>query len=185
MPLNSSDLFKRYPNKHFVETGTFKGTGLSYALDANFQELRSVEIISENFHACKNKFSNEITSGKIKLFFGSSEENLWDMIKDIKEPITFWLDAHYSGKTKDYVTGKTDVNSPIIKELNIIKKHPIKTHTILIDDRRDFGTPNFDNVKESTAIKVLKEINSEYKIEYDTGSTIRELFKNDVLVARI
>ena len=186
MPLSSNELFKRYPNKYFVETGTFQGAGLDYAYTSGaFQHLRSVEIVKDNYEKCSIKFKEQIEKNEIKLYLGESEFQLWEMIKDIDEPITFWLDAHYSGKTKTYTTGKSDVNSPIIRELNVIKRHPIKNHTILIDDRRDFGTPNFDNAKESEAIKVFKEINPNYIIQYDTGSTVRPLFENDVLVAKV
>lgn len=186
MPLNSCRLFKKYPNKYFVETGTFKGVGLSYALKSNsFEYLSSIEIFKENYNFCCNKFKKEINSGVVKLFLGPSEKKLWEIIKNIDEPITFWLDAHYSGKTETYTTGKSDVNSPILREINIIAKHPIKNHTILIDDRRDFGTHNFDNVTEKEVIKVIKRINKHYIINYDTGHNGRDLFKSDVLVAKI
>ena len=70
-------------------------------------------------------------------------------------------------------------------KLKIIKKHPIKNHTILIDDRRDFNTMNFDNIGEEKIIQLVKEVNPNYQISYDTGADNNPLFKNDILVARI
>ena len=185
MPLNSNKLFIKYLNDVFVETGTFRGVGLEYALSAGFKHLCSVEIVEQNYKNCCNKFNEEIKSGRIKLFLGASEDRLWDIIKDIKTPITFWLDAHYSGKTKTYTTGKSDIKSPILREIDIVSQHSIKNHTILIDDRRDFGTHNFDGVSEKQIINHIKNINNGYNIVYETGSDKRDLFKNDVLVAYI
>lgn len=64
-----------------------------------------------------------------------------------------WLDAHYSGGT----TAKGKKSSPLKDELEIIKKHPIKNHIILIDDVNCMGK-NVGIIK-SEAIDLLKEIN--------------------------
>ena len=185
MPVNSNKIFQKYPNRFFVETGTFQGKGLAFAVSCDFEKFFSIEVCKINYDNCCKKFQHEIADGKLELFLGASEDVLWDVIKDIDEPITFWLDAHYSGKTKAYVTGKSDVNSPLFREINVIAKHPIKTHTIMVDDRRDFGTNNFNFVTEKQVVDAIKSINPKYEISYNTGHDGDKMFQNDVLVARV
>jgi hypothetical protein len=116
----------------------------------------------------------------VKIFHGSSEEQLWNMIEDVRQPMTLWLDAHYSAG----ITAKGSENSPILKELRIIGRHPIKTHTILIDDRRQVGTADFDFITEEQIKAAILAINPAYQISYDTGSDAHAMFKNDIIVAR-
>lgn len=177
----STELFKKYPNKWFVETGTYKGDGVQCAIEAGFQGIISTELSSALFNHCKNRkyeFGNRKEKPMVALLCGTSVDNLPHMISDIKEPITFWLDAHYS----EGCTAKGDEMSPILKELAIIGNHPIKTHTILIDDRRHFGTHHFGMIKENQIMDALKEINPDYHISKDTGHPD---YPMDVLVARI
>lgn len=170
----SIELFKKYPNKCFVETGSYKGDGIQYAIKAGFKSIKSVELSLALFSHCENRFRNNPC---INLYLGKSVDKLGFMIKKIEESITFWLDAHYS----EGITVKGDEMSPILKELAIIEKHPIKTHTILIDDRRLFGTPHFGIVKEEDITKALKRINKDYHISNDTGHPD---YPKDVLVAK-
>ena len=124
----SVKVFNTFPNNVFVETGSNKGDGIQHALNAGFPLIKSVELNHKIYEKCVERFKDK---DNVILFEGSSGDLLWDMIKDIETPITFWLDAHKSLK------------SPFIKELNVIKRHPIKTHSILIDDVRCMSGPLF------------------------------------------
>lgn len=170
---SSLKLFKKFPNNVFVETGSFEGRGINWALKSGFDIIKSVELSHEYYEKCVNKFKD---NKNVFLFEGSSDDLLWSMIKDIDTPITFWLDAHYSGVTKV----KGNEKSPIIKELNIIKRHPINTHTILIDDVRDMGTYKFDWVTIAQVKNKLKQINPDYHIWQHDG-----VVKNDIIVAQL
>jgi hypothetical protein len=174
----STQVFSKYPNSVFVETGTYHGEGILYALQAGFKNIRSVELFDKLYHMCLEKFKN---FPNVKLYQGNSSEKLWEMIANINEPITFWLDAHYS----DSSTAKGPEFSPIIKELEVIKRHPINTHTILIDDIRDMGTMHFDFVTREQVIEKLMEINPNYTISYENGLNGDMIFYNDILVAKI
>ena len=189
----SVELFKKYPNKWFVETGSYKGGGIQCALDAGFQNIRSVELSINLFRYCNNRFKDFIShqpsifltyrdnvgmEPSLCLYRGMSSNKLRDMIDGIKEPITFWLDAHYS----EGCTTKGDEMSPILKELAIIAEHPVKTHTILIDDVRQFGTEHFGFIRENQIVEAIRKINPDYKLTYDTGD---KKFPQDVLVARV
>lgn len=70
--------------------------------------------------------------------------------------------------------------SPILQELEAIKNHPIKNHTILIDDVRMFGTRDFDGVTLDQITDKLREINPNYSIFFEKGYQA-----NDILVACI
>src|SRR4051812_33912522 len=112
----SVELFKRYANPVFIETGTYLGDGIKQALAAGFPVVRSVELSDKLFEENVRRFANR---ANVRIFHGSSEGELAKMIADIKEPITFWLDAHYSAG----ITAKGDENSPVLKELRIIAEH--------------------------------------------------------------
>ena len=167
------DTFKKFPNKYFVETGSLMGTGIERALQAGFSHVYSIELSEHFFGECKKIFSK---NPKVKLFLGDSGKILYEVIKDIDSPITFWLDGHCSCG----ITAKGDEWSPILKELEQIKKHHIKNHTILIDDVVQFGTEYFDFVTIDQIIEKVLEINSDYKIFFIDGG-----FKDDILVAQV
>lgn len=174
----STALFKKYPNKWFVETGSYKGDGIQHAIDAGFQSIASVEL-SFNLHKmCVKRFTGLHIMGQLLLFCGESERLLKSMIPCFQAPITFWLDAHYS----EGCTTKGDEMTPILKELAIIAEHPVKTHTILIDDVRQFGTKHFGFVRDNQIVEAIRLINPDYKFTYDTGD---RKFPHDVLVARV
>ena len=174
----STELFKKYPNKWFVETGSYKGDGIQYALDAGFQNIRSVELSIDLWVNCNNRLGDYKGNKSLCLYQGKSIDKLRGMIITIEQPITFWLDAHYS----EGCTAKGDEMSPILKELAIIAEHPVKTHTILIDDVRQFGTKHFGMIQEWEIVQALRKINPDYTLTYDTGD---KNFHNDVLVARV
>lgn len=47
------DLFSKFPNRYFVETGTYHGNGVRLALNANFHEIRTIEIDRDLFNKAK------------------------------------------------------------------------------------------------------------------------------------
>jgi len=168
-----NNLFERYKNtEYFVESGSFLGNGIQNAINAGFKYISSIELSPEFYYHCSEKFKN---IENVKLFFGDTEDQLDDIISQINEPITFWLDGHNSGGPT--ACGKHE--SPLMQELEIIKKHSIKTHTIIIDDLRCWKKPQYD-FDQKDVINFLKTINFEYKIVFEDG-----IEKNDIVVAHI
>ena len=47
------NIFGKYPNPYFVETGSYDGSGIQRALDSGFQQVLSVELSEKYFNACK------------------------------------------------------------------------------------------------------------------------------------
>lgn len=167
--------FKDFLNPIFVETGTFGGNGVQKALEAGFAEVRTIEADPGLVKSVRHRFRN---SPQVRIFKGDSSKRLWEIIKDIrKRSITFWLDAHVFPPRED--GGK---NCPLIEELEQIKRHPIKTHTILIDDMHCCGSASFDYLTREDLIKKLLEINPNYRIFYVPGGDEGE-YPENVMVA--
>ena len=156
-------LFRKYPNPIFIETGSLTGHGILQALGEGFTKIYSIEIVHDWFVHCSNKFQN--VPG-VHLLYGDSAIMLEGLMKIIDVPCTFWLDAHMG-------TEKT----PLLQELEIIKNHHIKTHTILIDDLRDWKI-EVNGVNPAMLKAKLREINPKYKFVYEWGFQ-----PNDILVA--
>jgi len=168
------DFFKKFPNNYFLETGSYLGYGVDQAIKAGFKNILSIEINEEYHNKCIQKFKG---NPNVKLFLGDSRKILWDMIKDINDQITFWLDSHYF-ILQDVPTGGT--LSTLEEEINIIARHPVKTHKILIDDVRlwksDYG------INKEDIMNRIKKINSNYGFTWETGTPT---LPNDIMVAQV
>jgi virginiamycin A acetyltransferase len=128
----------------FVETGTFLGDTTTACLDS-FERLITIELDEQLFNNAVAKFSQH---KKVSVYRGDSGHVLAEVLPGISEPTLFWLDGHYS----DGFTAKGSLNTPILNELKHVFAHPIKNHTILIDDARCFtgedDYPTVDYLRE-------------------------------------
>jgi hypothetical protein len=169
--LSYNQLFKKYKKNHklFFETGTHHGDGVQNALDIGFEEVVSIEILPELYEECIQRFDNEIKNNKVYLFLGDSNKRMEEMLELIKEPSLIFLDGHFNN------------GDPLWKELEVLENHPIKTHTIIIDDVANyFGDGS--KVKE----KLLK-INPNYIFTYEDSLNLGtgKIHKNHNLIAYI
>jgi hypothetical protein len=161
----SKGLFAKFPNRVFIETGSLFGDGIQQALDEGFKCVYSIEILPELYEKCLERFKDR---PEVHMILGDSGKLLGALLLTIDEPVTFWLDAH-NGVS----------NSRLLEELEAIKNHPIKNHTILIDDLRDWKIKR-NGFDTQVLMNKLREINKDYKLTFEEG------FKpNDVLVATI
>lgn len=169
------EVLKPFTKKYFIETGTFGGLGIDAALACGFEEVRTIDIDKSNTIYTRENHSQY---NNITYYIGDSGKLLGEMIQDIDEPVTFWLDAHnYPGEE-----GKQ--NCPLMEELEFIKNHPVKTHTILIDDMSCAGTIHFDYITKDMIKEKIKEINPDYTIYFVAGGGLAEVPDN-ILVAEI
>lgn len=174
----SIEVLQKYPNAVFVETGTHCGDGVQRALNAGFHRVISIELNKELYEMAYNRFLHD---SRVKIVYGSSSKDLYDVIKGVKERITFFLDAHYSGLGTSFDTSYC----PLYSEITQISKHYRNDHTILIDDRRLLGMIPTEEQKitysevneEELKLRLLK-VNSSYKFRYEDGHV-----KDDVIVA--
>jgi hypothetical protein len=139
--------FKKYreDKKIFIETGTNQGNSSYTALQAGFESVISVEIVDELYNYCMKEFQD---FDNVTLFHGDSKDCLPKMLDMVDEPAFFWIDSHFG-----YYDGEAHT------ELDILKEHHIKTHTIMIDD-----LPQINDTEGM--VKKLKDINLDYNIEY-------------------
>ena len=167
--------FERFFNYYFVETGTFNGAGIRFAQRAKFPEIFSIELIESTYLNAKNTFKS---SDNVHLFLGDSGEIIYSVIKDLNRPITFWLDGHIG----DPRPGTK--HTPLFEELEQIKNHHIKHHTILIDDMHCCDGILFDFHTKEEIIDKVREINPDYEIAYVDGGDDAE-YKDNIMVAYI
>lgn len=165
-------------NPVFVETGTLTGDGVAKAIDAKFPRVISIELSPKYYNIAHTIF--EGTDFPVELVLGDSGEILYDVIKDIDTPITFFLDGHYSNGD----TARSHEISPLIKELRQIKQwlSKGKSAIILIDDMRcwsDTHAKDSYGFNTEDLIEILDDLGA-VDINYVDGS-----FPNDILVANI
>lgn len=170
----------KYTNKIFIESGTYIGDGIQDALDSGFKNCFSIEITELFYNISSDRFKNNYN---VSIYHNSSVNILGEILKSINEPVTFWLDGHYScgptGFDPSYIC-------PLIRELEIISEHYIKNHIIMVDDRRllqpssNNGMDGLFNISEKEVLDKLLTINPNYSIKYENGHV-----ENDIIVAYI
>lgn len=194
MSFKNSDSLKKYLNPVFFETGTFLGGGTKAALESGFPKVITIEIQEHLYNQCINgdptgngeDLVKEIKDGKVSLHLGDSKNIMWNLISNVNDRMTFWLDAHIDGG--NYVQGLTPNVQPcsIYEEIEIISKHPIKTHTILIDDLRIMAGSHSSGYGWGYGIdideikKKILNINPKYVFSYEDGYQSK-----DILVAMV
>lgn len=159
MPLNR-ELLVDYKTRYFIETGTHGGQGVLMALKYGYKDIRSVEVDDKLYKEAK-----KIVGGhdEVTLYLGDTRDKLWEMIKDIDEQMTVWLDAHapITVELRD-----KHGRQPILDELDMLAKHPVNDHNILIDDINEFGTFGFDHIELDEVKNRLYKINKDYKMTF-------------------
>jgi len=172
MPITESVL-SRYLNPFFIETGSYDGDGIQTALNVGFNNIISIELSDHFFEVCKAKFINY---EEVELVLGDSSKVLGSVLGKIQDSVTFWLDGHYSGAG----TAMGDIECPLLRELELISRHPIKNHKILIDDMRLWRVNSIYGFGDEEIRRAILKINPTYKFNYENGYV-----KNDILVATV
>jgi hypothetical protein len=152
-----------------VETGTYQGDGIKRGLIAGFKNVYSCDV---NFDCIQN--SKVIFRGMpVTLYHLPSERALIEILGEINERAVFFLDGHamppdsnaknFSKTTlKDDFETDPNLTCPILTELDLIGKHKIKNHIILIDDVQCFDTWMFNDLSEADIIARVLAINPDY-----------------------
>lgn len=179
-----------YVKQIFVETGFHRGDGIHNALEAGFTCIYSCDVSEFAYGWCCHRFRGmnrvvhlvlEDSRTFLRKRIGSpSLGEDTKFVTDLGEPVVFWLDAHWCGGNGEVggTDGGMEEDHPLLEELAIIGSHPIRQHTILIDDVRQFGResswPTLEEVE-----KAIYAVNPAYDIRFEDG----EEFPNDILVA--
>ena len=121
------NLSKTIKTTHYIETGTYLGDGIKCVLN-NYLNIHSIELSEKWYQHNVEQFKN---NKNVKMYLGDSKKILPELLKSINEPITIYLDAHYSGGTTAF--GEEEV--PLLFELEILKQRKYDD-IIIIDDCR-------------------------------------------------
>ena len=114
----------------FVATGTLSEGATAEAAKV-FREVHTIELSRKLYQRASQRFQN---NGNVHVYHGDSAVVLQNLLPRIKGKSVFWLDGHYSGGE----TARGNENTPIIQEIQLIRKHDIQDAVILIDDIRCF-----------------------------------------------
>lgn len=161
-----------FKTKILIETGTYLGETISQTKDY-FQKIYSIELSPALAKKAEKLFRKD---KKINIIQGDSSVKLPLILKTIKKPCLFWLDAHYSGG----ITAKGNKETPIVKEIKAILNHKVKKHVILIDDARCFNGKN-DYPKFSEIKKLVNKSLKNYNVIIETDIIRIHPIKNSAL----
>jgi hypothetical protein len=96
---NLTNNFYTYTNnkktRHYIETGTYLGNGIRDVLN-NYEYIHSIELADKWYQHNVEQFKN---NSNVKMYLGDSKKILPELLDNINEPVTLYLDAHYSGGT--------------------------------------------------------------------------------------
>lgn len=124
---------KRYGLRILIETGTYYGEMVAAVKD-DFDRIYSIEFDPELARRAARRFERD---PRIRILEGDSRIVLPELLKSIKEPALFWLDAGYWG-------WENLARDPqrLSAEVEAILSHGIKGHVILMDDARMLNGQN-------------------------------------------
>lgn len=171
--------FKEYKGSQrlFIETGSYMGDAISLALQAGYERILSMDINPTNIAHCHERFDLANKHAYISLTCADSAVSLLKMIKYVNEPAMIWLDAHSQLFDDE---PPSDNPFPLMKELEQLAKHPIKKHTILVDDILILTHPDVTGWTRETIEDAVMAINPEYKIMYLSNPVI-----NNIMMAHV
>lgn len=166
MPI-TVDVFKKFitPAQTLIETGTDVGNGIRAALKAGYKSVYSVELHEVQAQRQQEAFKDY---DWVTIRQGDSPAVLKEIMPLLREPVTFWLDAH------------PDHDSPVLQELYWMNRcGRCRDHNILIDDRR-LMQGHWKSVREGQVLELIKAINPHYRISYADG-----FCPGDIIVAQV
>lgn len=157
------------PDPHprvFVETGTYYGDTVA-AIKDMYSKVISIEVDAALHKMACKRFADD---RNVHIELGDCAKKLPEALATLGEAAVFWLDGHYSGG----VTGKGEIEDPILISLNQIAAHPVRGHVIFVDDARTFdgreGRPDISEV-----FNCIKKIDNRYIIRV----------QSDIIVATV
>jgi hypothetical protein len=177
--------FKEFKGNHniFVETGSYHGDGIELARLAGYTRILSLDIDGANVAHCQDRFglipddNTPAKHGHINVICTDSATGLLKAMRYVNEPAMIWLDAHSQLFDDE---SATDNPFPLLMELEQLRKHPIKTHTILIDDILILTHPDVTGWNKDMIENAVLAINPSYKLTYLSNPVV-----NNILMAHV
>jgi len=154
------DYARRFLTEILVESGTYTGRTIQASIK-QFRYIVSIELDWDLVRKSKRKFARH---EHVQIFWGDSRTVLPLILSAVLKPCLFWLDAHYSGG----ITAKSDVQTPIIQELEAILAEDLMDHVILIDDARLFvGEHDFPTIADIKDLVKERRPNLKVEVKHD------------------
>jgi len=116
-----------------IETGTYYGEMIS-AMRKHFERIYSIEFDPGLAGRAIRNFEH---FPNIQILEGDSQQVLPELLKSLREPALFWLDAGYYGWA-----GLESDKRRLSAEFEAILRHPVNGHVILMDDARGLNGQN-------------------------------------------
>lgn len=128
--------------KQYIETGTYVGDGIHRVL-GRYERIHSIELAEKYALETAAKYIHDQT---VTVYHGNSKEVLPVLLDTIPEPVTIFLDGHYSGGETaigdELVDGFS--SAPLLAEIELVMSRPYDD-IVIIDDTRMFGRRDWMN----------------------------------------
>ena len=126
----------------YIETGSYRGDGVDNVMK-QYAVVHSIELSPTWYEHCYDRFKG---ISNVHIHLGNSKNILPEILKDINEPVTVYLDGHYSAGETAF--GDEEINgvssNPLIGELEVLMSREYND-IIIIDDCRMIGRKDFIN----------------------------------------
>lgn len=118
--------------RNFVETGTHLGETAATAA-AVFENVHTIELDPTLARQARERFENTVN---VTVHEGNSADALPTLLPRLEGGTVLWLDAHYSGGA----TARGEEDTPLLRELESIRRFAVRPVAVFIDDARMLGT---------------------------------------------
>lgn len=156
-------------NVTWVETGTFRGD-MTHELAKSANHVITIEPEPALYQAAKRRF---LGFTNVTTLLGTSEDVFPIVLAQVKSPVRFWLDGHFSAG----VTFQGDSDTPIRAELEAIGGYLTSWNdvSIYIDDVRCFD-PSVEEYKDYPRLAEL--------VDWAQSHGLVWIIEHDIFIAR-
>ena len=130
------------------------------AMRKHFGEIYSVEYAPQLARRAQKKFQRW---PHIHILEGDSQVRVPEVLKSLRQPALFWLDAGYYGWA-----GLQGDKQRLTVELDAILRHEVKGHVILMDDAHGLNGQNGAPTVEGLKLRIESEFSGRnVDVKYD------------------
>lgn len=143
---NLKEYIEKYGSKFLIETGTWHGAAVEYALEFKFEKIFTIELLKEYYDGCVEKFKN---NDNVILLNGTSPECLLEILKENEVGNTiFWLDAHLPDQYDKSIPSNYKENDELLIPLkgelkSIVENKNVLNDVFIMDDLRIYEKGGF------------------------------------------
>lgn len=152
---NLNEYIEKYNSEFLIETGTWRGAAVEYALNFKFKKIYSIELLKEFFDDCVEKFKK---NDNVVLFNDTSPSALLKIFSENEIGNTvFWLDAHLPDQYDKTIQSNYKENDELLIPLkgeliSIVNNKDISNDVFIMDDLRIYEKGSFKKGEWSKVI---------------------------------